>query len=113
MFVSTQAVPQIASEYLSEVILPKMPTPLGQFGLGFILPYIGNAAQTKLSAMLPTLSVLGIVDGNGKLDLDKAKAAATQALERAGGKLPVAGYNADQSDIEALFSIAQRHATNE
>lgn len=113
MFVSTQAIPQIAQEYLSEVILPKMPTPLGQFGLGFVLPYVGTGVQSRLAAMMPALTMLGIVDGNGKIDLEKARTAAVQALEKAGGKLPVAGYNADRADIDALFQIAQRHATNE
>lgn len=113
MFVSTQAIPQIVTEYLSEVIFPKMATPLGQFGLGFALPYVGNGVQNRLAAMMPTLTMLGIVDANGKVDLEKAKKAAVQALEKAGGKLPVAGYNADRADIDALFQIAQRHATNE
>ena len=113
MFVSTQALPQIATEYLAEVIFPKMTTPLGQFGLGFALPYLGNAVQTRVAAMMPTLTMLGIVDANGKVDLEKAKKAAVQALEKAGGKLPVAGYNADRADIDALFQIAQHHATNE
>lgn len=113
MFVSTQVLPQIAAEYLSEVILPKVPTPLAQFGLGFALPYLGNAVQTRVAAMMPALTVLGVVDANGKIDLDKAKTAALGALEKAGGKLPVAGYTADQADIEALYTIAQRHATNE
>lgn len=113
MFVSTQAIPQIAMEYLSEVIFPKMATPLGQFGLGFALPYVGNGVQNRLAAMLPTLTMLGIVDATGKVDIEKAKTAAVQALEKAGGKLPIAGYNADKADIEALYTIAQRHATNE
>lgn len=113
MFVSTQVLSQIAAEYLSEVILPKVPTPLAQFGLGFALPYLSNAVQMRVTAMMPMLTTLGIVDANGKVDLDKAKSAATQALEKTGGKLNVSGYTADQADIDALFSIAQRHATNE
>lgn len=110
MFVSTQALPQIATEYLAEVIFPKMTTPLGQFGLGFALPYLGNAVQTRVAAMMPTLTVLGIVDENGKIDLDKAKHAASQALEGSGGKLAIAGYVADSADIDALYEIAKRHA---
>lgn len=113
MFVSTQVLPQIAAEYLSEVILPKVPTPLAQFGLGFALPYLGNAVQTRVATMMPALTMLGVVDANGKIDLDKAKTAALGALEKAGGKLPIAGYVADRTDIEALYTIAQRHATNE
>lgn len=113
MFVSTQELPKIASEYLTEVILPKVPTPLAQFGLGFALPYMGNAVQTRVAMMMPTLTMLGVVDGNGKIDLEKAKSSALQAIEKAGGQIPVAGYLANASDIEALYTIAQRHATIE
>ena len=113
MFVSTQSLPQIAREYVSEVIFPKAPTPAMQFGIGFLLPYMDSMIQSKVAQTSPALQALGVIDANGKLDLDKAKSAATTALEKAGGRVVLAGYTADLSDIEALFSIAQRHATNE
>lgn len=112
MFISTQAIPQVAQEYLSEVIMPKVPSQMAKFGLGFILPYLSSGVQTRIDEYLPALRMLGIVDENRKMDLDKAKSAATQALEKAGGKVTVAGYMADRDDIEALFNIAQRHATS-
>lgn len=113
MYVSTQAIPQIATEYLSEVVLPKVPTPIGQFGLGFVLPYLSGGVKARLDEMMPTLRMLGIVDDKGKMDLKKAESAASDALAKAGGKVLIWNYNADQSDINALVQIAMRHATNE
>lgn len=110
MFVSMQVVPQIAQEYLMEVVMPKVPTPMLKFGLGFILPYLSSGVQTRIDEYLPALKMLGIVDENGRMDLDKAKAAATDALAKTGGKLSISGYDADQADIDALYRIAQRHA---
>lgn len=113
MYVSTQAIPQIVTEYLTEVIFPKVPTPLGQFGLGFLLPYAGSAVETRLASMLPALTTLGIVDANGKIDMDKALEAANTAMTKTGGKVTVLGYTADTDDLATIYQIAKRHATNE
>ena len=113
MFVSTQALPQIAREYVQEIIFPKAPTPALQFGIGFLLPYIDRMIDSKVAQYRMALQALGVIDEHGKLDLEQARTAAQQALEKAGGRVDVSGYSADRSDIDALFQIAQRHATNE
>ena len=110
MFVHTQEIPKIAQEYLMEVILPKVPTPMAKFGFGFVLPYLSSSVDNRVQEFLPAMKMLGIVDENGKIDLDKAKNAASQALEGSGGKLAIAGYVADGADIDALYEIAKRHA---
>lgn len=110
MFVSTQAIPQIASEYLSEVIFPKVSSPLGQFGIGFVLPYLTSSLEARVTAMLPSLKLMGIVDENNRIDLDKAYAAAKDALEKAGGRITVYNYTADNEDLVSLYEIAKRHA---
>ena len=113
MFISTQALPQAVKDYVQEVIFPKAPTPLAQFGVGFMLPYVNRMVDQKVAQASPALLALGVIDEHGKIDLDQAKAAAVQALEKAGGKLAIAGYSADMSDIDALYAIAQRYATSE
>lgn len=113
MFISTQSLPQMARDYVSEVVFPKAPSPMAQFGVGFLLPYIDSMIQTKVAQAAPALQALGIINEHGKIDLDQARTAATQSLERAGGRISIAGYSADATDIDALFSIAQRYATNE
>lgn len=113
MFVSTQALPQIVRDYVTEVIFPKAPTPALQFGIGFLLPYIDRMIDSKVAQARPALQALGVIDEHGKIDLEQARTAAQQALEKAGGRIEMSGYSADRSDIDAIFSIAQRHATNE
>lgn len=113
MYVATQAIPQIVSEYLSGTVLPKAPTPLSKFGLGFMLPYIQGGVQSRLAAALPMLQMMTLVDEHGRVDLDKARSAASEALEKAGGRLTVSGYTVDQADLDALFQIAQQHAVSD
>lgn len=113
MFISTQVASQVAAEYLQEVILPKVATPVAQFGMGFLMSYVDDAVKAQIAENMPVLTMLGIVDKNGKIDLDKARAAALKQLERQGGTVAIKNYNANKDDIEALYKIAQRHATTE
>lgn len=113
MFVSIQEVPKIVREFLEEIIFPRATTPLMQFRIGFAIPYVDGAVQMRLAEAQPQLLMLGVVDANGKVNLDKAKESALRALEKVGGKLPIADYIADRDDLEDLFKIAQRHVTNE
>lgn len=113
MFVSTQALPQIVREYVQEVVFPKAPTSSIQFGIGFLLPYIDRMVDLKIAQYRPALQALGVIDDHGKVDLELARTSAQQALEKAGGRVEMSGYSADRADLDALFSIAQRHATSE
>lgn len=111
MFVHTSVLPDIAAEYLTSVVLPKLPTPLLQFGVGFALPFVSGRVREMVAANQAALRSWGLIDDNGKVDLDKAKCAAYEGLERCGGTLPIMGYAADRSDVDALFEIAKRHST--
>lgn len=113
MFVSTQNLPAIAKEYVSQVIFPKAPNQVTQFSIGFLLPYMDSMIEQRVNQMKPVLKGLGVVNEHDKIDLERARTSAMQALEKAGGKVEIFGYGADGSDIDALFSIAQRYATNE
>ena len=87
------------------------PTGLLKFGIGFVSPYIRDAVAVRVEQSLPTLKMLGIVD-EGKVDLDRASAAAYAALEEAGGKVELSGYMVDKADIDALLEIAKKHAVD-
>ena len=86
MNVEVSQIPTIASEFITTVVMPKAPTGLLKFGIGFVSPYIRDAVAVRVEQSLPTLKMLGIVD-EGKVDLDRASAAAYAALEEAGGKV--------------------------
>ena len=95
MNVEVSQIPTIASEFITTVVMPKAPTGLLKFGIGFVSPYIRDAVAVRVEQSLPTLKMLGIVD-EGKVDLDRASAAAYAALEEAGGKVELSGYMVDK-----------------
>lgn len=109
MNVEVSQIPTIASEFITTVVMPKAPTGLLKFGIGFVSPYIRDAVAVRVEQSLPTLKMLGIVD-EGKVDLDRASAAAYAALEEASGKVELSGYMVDKADIDALLEIAKKHA---
>lgn len=109
MFVEVSHIPTIVSEFVTTVVMPKAPTGLLKFGIGFVSPYIRSAVATRVEQSMPTLQMLGIV-AEGKVDLDRASAAAYAALEEAGGKVELRGYMVDKADIDALLEIAKKHA---
>lgn len=111
MFVETSHIPTIVSEFVTAVVMPKAPTGLMKFGIGFVSPYIRDAVAVRVEQSLPTLKMLGIV-AEGKIDLDRASGAAYAALEEAGGKVELSGYIMDKADIDALLEIAKKHAVD-
>lgn len=111
MNVEVSQIPTIASEFITTVVMPKAPTGLLKFGIGFVSPYIRDAVAVRVEQSLPTFKMLGIVD-EGKVDLDRASAAAYAALEEAGGKVELSGYMVDKADIDALLEIAKKHAVD-
>lgn len=111
MNVEVSQIPTIASEFITTVVMPKAHTGLLKFGIGFVSPYIRDAVAVRVEQSLPTLKMLGIVD-EGKVDLDRASAAAYAALEEAGGKVELSGYMVDKADIDALLEIAKKHAVD-
>lgn len=80
MNVEVSQIPTIASEFITTVVMPKAPTGLLKFGIGFVSPYIRDAVAVRVEQSQPTLKMLGIVD-EGKVDLDRASAAAYAAGE--------------------------------
>ena len=62
MNVEVSQIPTIASEFITTVVMPKAPTGLLKFGIGFVSPYIRDAVAVRVEQSLPTLKMLGIVD---------------------------------------------------
>lgn len=112
MFVEVSHIPTIVSEFVTTVVMPKAPTGLMKFGIGFVSPYIRDAVAARVNQHMPTLKMLGIVTDESKVDLDRATAAANAALEKAGGKVELSGYIMDKTDIDALLEIANKYAVN-
>ena len=112
MVVEVSHIPTIVSEFVTTVVMPKAPTGLKKFGIGFVSPYIRDAVAARVDQYMPTLKMLGVVTDEGRVDLDRATAAANAALEKAGGKVELSGYIMDKADIDALLEIAKKFAVD-
>lgn len=91
----------IAAQWLDTVLFPK-----------------SNALQTAAvmfaflqykEQMINLFAPLLLPDAAGMFDLDKARASAEQALNKAGGSItiPYINYKFDTADLQQLFEIAQ------
>lgn len=100
-------VPDIVTEFLMTRVVTKAPDSAMQFGFGFLVPYVAKSAQATVNN--PLLKNLGVVTGDGLIDLDTARASANEALAKAGGKVTAYGISFDRSDIDALFEIANKY----
>lgn len=108
MKLRTNKVPEIVSEFLLTRVVAKAPTSAAQFGFGFLVPYVSRSAQGM--AENPLLKTLGVVDGEGSIDLDTARNSAIEALGKAGGKVTMYGVTFDSTDIDALFEMARKYS---
>lgn len=108
MKLRTNKFSEIVSEFLLNRVVAKAPTSASQFGFGFLVPYVARSAQGM--ADNPILKSLGVVDADGSIDLDAARASAIDALSKTGGKVTAYGITFDRSDVDALFEMAQKYA---
>lgn len=66
MFVEVSHIPTIVAEFVTTVVMPKAPTGLMKFGIGFVSPYIRDAVAARVDQYMPTLKMLGIVTEEGR-----------------------------------------------
>lgn len=107
MYLPTLEIEKVAKEYLTTVIAPKLPISY-QYLLYFGISMLSGSIVQKYS---PLIQALGLTDEHNRIDLEKAKVSATDAMTKVGGKLPMYGYIADQADIEAIYEIAKKYST--
>lgn len=113
-FLPVQNFPVVIREFVLTHIVPNAPSGKVKFGLAFLTSYIQDGITRQVEAMLPSVKVWGIIDEQNRFDLDKGRKAALDALNAAGGKVPLIEglYDIDAQDLEKIFEIARRHATN-
>ena len=113
-YLPVAAFPTVIREFVLTHIIPNAPSGKMKFGLAFLTSYIQDGISRQVDAMLPSAKQWGIIDENNRFDLEKGRKAATDALTAAGGRVPLIDglYDVDMSDLEKIFEIARRHATN-
>lgn len=114
MFLAVQNMPIVVREFVLTHIVPNAPSGKVKFGLAFLSTYLQDGIVRQIDALLPSAKAWGIVDESNRFDLDKGKKAAIEALNASGGKVPLIDglYDIDATDLEKIFEIAHRHASN-
>jgi hypothetical protein len=74
--------------------------------------FSGDIIKTQLKRYEDVISMLGIVDSNGSIDLNKARDAAKFAMEKT-GSITIKGFNLDSSDVDLIYNIAKPLAIEE
>ena len=99
----------VVAEYFESVILPAASAVGGMapFAAGMASGLIARRIPQLMEQYSPTLKALGVLDADGKLDIDLLHEEAVKALER--GPVIIAGYRADRGDLDKLKSIMEKY----
>lgn len=101
-------IPAIFAQFLDMTVAPKATgwQKFGAYAAAFVV-------QSRLPQIMeqygPVMKMAGVLDEQGMIDLDLAHNLAAYAMDKS-GKVDVAGYLADSSDVETLYQIAKSHA---
>lgn len=80
-------------------------------GLEKLLAYAAAISLAKrgehvVESMSPALNLLGLLDGDGRVDIDAARDLAREAFEKT-GKIHALGFVFDAEDVDSLAAIAE------
>lgn len=114
MFITVNDIPKIVNEYLLREIVPKVKSDVVKFSLSFCAGYLGNhTINTILGKYGAIISAFGIIDDNGKIDVELMRDNAVRAIKACPNqKFEYMGYVADEDDIDALYKIMVQYAKN-
>lgn len=108
MRINQTDIPAIFAQYLDASIAPKASgwQKFGAYAAAFVV-------QARLSQIMeqygPVMKMAGVLDEQGMVDIDLAHNLAAYAMEKS-GKVNVAGYLVDSSDVEQIYQIARAYA---
>nr|DAQ83262.1 MAG TPA: hypothetical protein [Caudoviricetes sp.] len=99
----------VVVEYFDSVILPAASAAGGMapFAAGMAGGLIARRTPQMMEQYAPTLKALGVLDADGKLDIDLLYEEAVKALDK--GPVIVAGYRADRGDLDKLKNIMEKY----
>lgn len=101
-------IPAIFASYLDVSIAPKA-TGWQKFG-AYAAAFVVQARLPQIMEQYGAImKMAGVLDDQGMIDIDLAHNLAAYAMERS-GKVDVAGYLVDSSDIEQMYQIAKSYA---
>ena len=110
MRVAIGHVPAIVADFFDNVLVPSAAMAGGAraFAVGLVGGLVARQVPSMIEQYLPMAKAIGLVDAENMINLDMAYEEAGKALKKA--PLVVAGYRADQSDLDQIRDIARRYA---
>jgi hypothetical protein len=68
--------------------------------------FSGDIIKTQLKRYDDVISMLGLIDEGGFVDLNKARDAAKFLMEKT-GSITIYGFSLDSSDVDVIYNIAR------
>lgn len=101
----------VVAEYFESVILPAASAAGGvaPFVAGMAGGLIARRTPQMIEQYSPILKALGVLDADGRIDIDLLYEEAVKALEKC--PVVVAGYRADRSDLDKLKAIMEKYGS--
>lgn len=108
MFLPTERIATVLAAWIEKQLIPHTA------GAEKFFAYMAAIAIAKRGEQLadkftPALSLLGLMDGEGRVDIDAARALAQEAIAKT-GKIYALGFVFDAEDVDSLAAIAETQA---
>ena len=101
-------IPAVFAQFLDVAVMPKA-SGWQKFGAGAAAFVIQHRMPQIMEQYGPVMKMAGVLGDDGMLDIELAHNLAVYAMDKA-GKINVAGYLVDSSDIEQIYQIAKGYA---
>lgn len=101
-------IPAVFAAFLDSAVAPKANgwQKFGAYAAAFV---VQNRMPLIMEQYGPVLKMAGVLDEEGMIDIDLAHNLAVYAMDKA-GKVNVAGYLVDSSDVEQLYQLSKSFA---
>lgn len=109
MFLPREMIAPVLASWIEAELVPKTE------GWEKLIAVMGALAIAKRGETLAEqfsgpLSILGLTDGAGRIDIDAARDLAREALAKT-GRIRALGFVFGPDDVDSLATTAERHAT--
>lgn len=107
MKIATSDIPAIIGQYVDSEVAP-IASGMQKFGAYSLVFVIQNKIKDIIDQYGPTMKMIGVMDDNNMIDMDKAHEIASFAMSKA-NKVNILGFLMDDHDVDAIYTISNRY----